>query len=53
MHWLIKKKREKQFNEAFDIWQEVATGGNEQQRMEASIECAKLLEHQFKEVGAS
>lgn len=49
----FQKKREKQFNEAFDIWQDVAKKGNQQQRIEASIECAKLLEHQLKDVAAA
>lgn len=48
-----KQKRAKQFNEAFAIWEEVAKGGNQQQRIEACIECAKLLEHQFKEVDSA
>ncbi len=48
-----QKKRKQQYNEAFDIWQEVAKSGNQQQRIEASIECAKLLEHQFKDLAAA
>lgn len=46
-----QKKRAKQFNAAFAIWKEVARCGNQKQRIEACIECAKLLEHQFKDVG--
>ena len=45
-----QKKREKQYTEAFTIWQDVSKNGTQQQRIEASIECAKLLEHQFKDI---
>ncbi|WP_249597593.1 ribonuclease H-like domain-containing protein [Peribacillus frigoritolerans] len=47
----FQKKKLKQFNEALEIWKEVALKGNVQIRIQAQIECAKLYEHQFKEVG--
>ena len=47
----FQKKKQKQFNEALEIWKEVALKGNVQIRIQAQIECAKLYEHQFKEVG--
>lgn len=47
------KKREKLFHEAFTIWKSVSENGNQLQRIEASIECAKLLEHQFKELSSA
>ncbi|MGE7759512.1 ribonuclease H-like domain-containing protein [Peribacillus sp. NPDC097895] len=46
----FQKKKEKQFNEALEIWKEVAVKGNVQLRIQAQIECAKLYEHQFKDV---
>lgn len=46
----FQKKRDKQFLEALNIWRDVVKSGNSQQRIEASIECAKLYEHQFKDV---
>lgn len=49
----FQKKRQKQFKEALDIWRDVAVKGNKQQRIEANIECAKLLEHQFKDLSAA
>ncbi len=49
----FQKKREKQYKQALDIWRDVAVHGNLLQRVEANIECAKLLEHQFKDVPAA
>ncbi|MEH6948924.1 ribonuclease H-like domain-containing protein [Bacillus sp. JJ634] len=49
----FQKKRHKQFQEALDLWQEIVNHGNSQQRIEASIECAKLHEHQFKDVASA
>ncbi|MDM5222233.1 ribonuclease H-like domain-containing protein [Peribacillus sp. NJ11] len=49
----FQKKKQQQFNEALEIWKEVALKGNVQIRIQAQIECAKLYEHQFKEVGTA
>ncbi|PJN90057.1 ribonuclease H-like domain-containing protein [Bacillus sp. mrc49] len=49
----FQKKKQKQYNEALDIWKEVALKGNVQLRVAARIECAKLFEHQFKDVPAA
>ncbi|MGE8077846.1 ribonuclease H-like domain-containing protein [Peribacillus loiseleuriae] len=43
------KKKNKNFNEAYSIWIEVFEKGNGMLKVEAGIECAKLLEHQFKD----
>ncbi len=50
MHLRIKKKERNNITEALDIWQDVSINGTHMQRIEASIECAKLLEHQFKDI---
>ncbi|CAH0143740.1 ribonuclease H-like domain-containing protein [Peribacillus simplex] len=47
----FQKKKQKLFNEALEIWKEAALKGNVQIRIQAQIECAKLYEHQFKDVG--
>ncbi|WP_110927657.1 ribonuclease H-like domain-containing protein [Bacillus massiliglaciei] len=44
----FQKKREGRYESAYELWSLVAADGNDMQRMEAVIECAKLLEHQFK-----
>lgn len=46
----FEKKRQKQYKEAYEIWERVSRNGNGKERVEASIECAKLLEHQLKDV---
>ncbi|WP_326929544.1 ribonuclease H-like domain-containing protein [Bacillus cihuensis] len=43
------KKKNKHFIEAYSIWKEVFEKGNGMLKVEAGIECAKLLEHQFKD----
>ncbi|WP_285766176.1 ribonuclease H-like domain-containing protein [Peribacillus sp. SI8-4] len=49
----FQKKKQKQYIEALDIWKEVALKGDDQLRVAAKIECAKLYEHQFKDVSAA
>ena len=49
----FQKKREKSYREALDIWEEVAEKGDGKIRMEAKVECAKLLEHQFNDPKAA
>ena len=44
-----QKKREKDYNGACAIWQEVSEKGNRKHRREAALECAKLFEHQYKD----
>ncbi|MGE7878395.1 ribonuclease H-like domain-containing protein [Peribacillus muralis] len=46
----FQKKKQKRYNEALEIWREVALKGQVQLRIAASIECAKLYEHQFKDI---
>ncbi|MCK1991266.1 hypothetical protein GW626_13055 [Peribacillus muralis] len=49
----FQKKKQKQYNEALEIWRGVALKGHAQLKIAASIECAKLYEHQFKDVSAA
>ncbi|WP_409301317.1 ribonuclease H-like domain-containing protein [Peribacillus sp. SCS-155] len=41
-------KKQKKYDDALAIWKEVSEKGNGKERMEAIIECAKLLEHQYR-----
>ncbi|MGM0845466.1 MAG: ribonuclease H-like domain-containing protein [Bacillota bacterium] len=43
-------KRLKNYDAAYKYWVDVSEAGPEDLRMEACIECAKLSEHQFKEI---
>ncbi|SFC45937.1 hypothetical protein SAMN05443252_103500 [Bacillus sp. OV322] len=43
-----QEKRKKSYDSAFKKWSEVALKGKTRQKIEAAIECSKLLEHQFK-----
>jgi tetratricopeptide (TPR) repeat protein len=43
-----QKKKSKKYEEALQLWKEVSEIGEGKQQLEATIECAKLLEHQFK-----
>jgi uncharacterized protein len=45
----FQKKRNKEFDSALEIWLEVAERGTEKQRIEATIESSKMLEHHYKE----
>lgn len=47
----FQKKKHKKFDEALEIWKDVALRGQPELRIQAQIECAKLLEHQFKDLG--
>lgn len=47
----FQKKKHKKFDEALEIWKDVALKGQPELRLQAKIECAKLFEHQFKDIG--
>lgn len=49
----FQKKRNQQFQEALELWQYVTESGNFKQRIEANIECAKLMEHQLKDISSA
>ncbi|MFB7639807.1 ribonuclease H-like domain-containing protein [Peribacillus butanolivorans] len=49
----FQKKKQKQFNEALEIWKEVALKGDVHLRIQAQIECAKLFEHQFNDIASA
>ncbi|MFJ7678180.1 ribonuclease H-like domain-containing protein [Peribacillus sp. NPDC097198] len=49
----FQKKKQGKFDEALTIWKEVALNGIPRLRIQAQIECAKILEHQSKNPAAA
>ncbi|MGE7601477.1 ribonuclease H-like domain-containing protein [Peribacillus sp. NPDC097675] len=49
----FQKKKQRKFDEALSIWKEVALKGSPNLRIQAQIECAKILEHQSKDAASA